>query len=198
MSSQTVLARSREETAAEDEPSRYLQYLPAIYSEDEFMGRFLKIFESVLAPVEQTVDQIPLYFDPKLAPEQLLPWLAFWLGLVLDEDWPAARRRRLVSQAAELYQWRGTRRGLETYLEIYTGVRPTITEHFGGIRLGEESRLGSNTILGDGRAHCFTVTLLVEGSSTVDEEKVRAIIEAEKPAHTAYDLEIVAREDGTS
>ena len=171
MSSRTLQGQPGKVTHADNGPSRYLQYLPAIYSEDEFMGRFLKIFESILTPVEQTVGQIPLYFDPKLAPEEFLPWLAFWLDLVLDREWPVAKRRRLISYATQLYQWRGTRRGLETYIEIYTGVRPVITEHHGGIILGEESRLGMNTILGDGRAHCFTVTLKVEDSSTINQEK---------------------------
>jgi phage tail-like protein len=198
MSSRTLKVGTGEVNSTENEPSRYLQYLPAIYSENEFMGRFLKIFEDVLTPVEQTINQIPLYFDPKLAPEEFLTWLAFWLDLVLDQEWPAARRRRLIRHATELYQWRGTRRGLERYLEIYAGVCPIITEHFGGIQLGEESRLGVNTILGDGRAHCFTVRLELEESLAVDEEKVRAIIEAEKPAHAAYELEIVSQENSTS
>ncbi|HEY90941.1 MAG TPA: hypothetical protein G4O07_03820 [Dehalococcoidia bacterium] len=194
MSSRTLQGQPGEVTDAGNEPSRYLQYLPAIYSENEFMGRFLKIFESILTPVEQTIGQIPLYFDPKLAPEEFLPWLAFWLDLVLDQEWPAAKRRLLIRRATELYQWRGTRRGLETYLEIYAGVRPVITEHYGGISLGEESRLGMNTIMGDGRAHCFTVTLNIKDSPAVNEEKVRAIIEAEKPAHTVYELQIITPE----
>lgn len=197
MATDTLLEEERK-TSADSEPSNYLKYLPALFSEDEFLGRFLKIFESILTPIEKVIDLIHLYFDPRMAPEGLLPWLASWVDLVLDEGWPLEKRRQLVRMAVELYQLRGTRRGLSEYLRIYTGVQPTIVEHFGGITLGEQTRLGWNTILGEGEDHCFTVTLELEEPLTVDLEKVIAIIEAEKPAHAAYDLNVLSRENEES
>lgn len=197
MATDTLMERTADETAPE-EPSTYLKYLPGIYREHEFMGRFLRIFESILSPIEGVIDHVEDYFDPKMAPGQLLPWLASWVDLVLDEGWPLEKRRQLIGSAVELYQLRGTRRGLSEYLRIYTGVEPTIVEHFGGIKLGEHSQLGWSTILGDGRDHCFTVTLDVDDVSAVDVDKVVAIIEAEKPAHAGYDLRIVGREDRES
>ena len=175
------------------EHSKYLEYLPALYSEDEFMGRFLKIFENILTPIDQMIGHVELYFDPKLAPEVFLPWLAAWVDMALDDEWPVERRRHLIGSVVALYQWRGTRRGLIEYLSIYTGAEPAITEHLAGFKLGEASRLGWNTILGDGHDHSFTVTLEWDEDSSVDLDRVRAIIESEKPAHTAYDLRIVNR-----
>lgn len=177
-------------------PSSYLKYLPAIYSEDEFIGRFLNIFENILTPIGQTIDQGHLYLDPMVAPEALLPWLASWVNLVLDEQWPIERRRQLIGAAVELYQLRGTPRGLSRYLEIYIGTRPTIVEHHGGIRLGAASELGYNTVLGEGMDHCFTVIIELESSSSTNVKKVRDIIEAEKPTHAAYRLEIVKKGEG--
>ncbi|RLC93519.1 MAG: hypothetical protein DRI39_05445 [Chloroflexi bacterium] len=194
MTTETWLTEAEEKRALDTEPSKYLKYLPGLYQEDEFMGRFLKIFEDILTPIERLIGQVHLYFDPKLAPDGLLPWLASWVDLVLDEEWAVEKRRRLIGSAVELYQWRGTRRGLKEYLEIYTGVEPEITEHLGGFRLGEQSNLGWNTILGEGQDHCFTVTLEMDDPSAVDLDKVRAIIEAEKPAHAAYNLKVVRRE----
>jgi len=176
-------------------PSKYLGYLPAIYSEDDFMGRFLKIFEDTLTPIENTIDHLDLYFDSQMAPEGFLPWLASWVDLALDEEWPLEKQRELIGSAVELYQWRGTRRGLREYLRIYTGVEPIIVEHFGGIRLGEHSKLGWNTILGDGLDHSFTVTIEVDDPSAIDVEKVKSIIEEEKPAHVGYFLEITKPKD---
>ena len=43
---------------------RYIEHLPAIYQQDEFVGRFLRIFEDVLSPVEQVLENIHLYFEP--------------------------------------------------------------------------------------------------------------------------------------
>ena len=174
------------------DPSRLLDHLPAIYHDDDFMGRFLRIFEDILGPIEHMIDNMNLHFDPMMAPDQFLPWLASWVDLALDQRWPVDKRRELIRSAVQLYQWRGTRRGLREYLRIYTGGDPVITEHFGGIRLGEESRLGWNTVMGDGLDHCITVTLEVEDPSLIDADRVKAIIEVEKPAHVAYRLNIVS------
>ena len=187
-----TLVEDESKTALDSEPSKYLRYLPALFSEDEFMGRFLKIFEGILAPIEQVIDHIDLYFDPKTVPEGLLHWLASWLDLVLDESWPVEKRRQLIGSAVGLYRLRGTRLGLSEYLRIYTGVQPVITEHYGGMRLGERTRLGWNTMLGDGQDHCFTVTLELADPSAVDLQRVISIVEAEKPAHAAYQLNIVS------
>jgi phage tail-like protein len=171
--------------------SSYLEYLPALYRDDEIMGQFLLIFESVLKPIEHTVDNLPLYFDPQMIPEPLLPWLASWVDLALDSSWPIERRRELVKSAAELYGWRGTKRGLAEFLRIYTGSVPEISEYIPGMRLEQETKLGVNTQLGSsGEGHHFTVTLELDGNGEIDISKVRAIIEAQKPAHTVYTLQI--------
>lgn len=183
---------------------RYLQHLPAVYQRDELLGRFLMLFESFWAPVERQIDYLSLYFDPRMAPPEFLPWLASWLDLVLDERWPEERRRMLVRSAACLYRKRGTRRGLEEYLEIYTGRTPKIVEHRAhNLRLGPESRLGPGIALGKANVpHTFTVILRLPPISLSEGEqererlelerrhKIEAIIEAEKPAHTAYTLRL--------
>ena len=173
--------------------SSYLKYLPALYSESEFMGRFLLIFESILGPLEEMVDNMACYFDPRLCPEEFLPWLGSWMGLEIDESWPLERRRELVGSANLLFRWRGTRRGLREFLRLYTGVEPQITEDFGGIGLDGGYELGHNTVLGGGNRHVFTVTFEVEDPNIINADKVRQIIENEKPAHTGYILRIVQR-----
>lgn len=171
--------------------SSYLEYLPALYRDDEFMGQFLLIFESILKPIENTIDSLPWYFDPLVIPEPLLPWLASWLDLTLDPTWPLERRRELVKMAAELYRWRGTRRGLAEYLRIYTGRMPEISEFIQGMSLDQETRLGIDTRLGSsGTGNHFTVTLKLDGRDEINVDTVKAIIEAQKPAQAAYTLQI--------
>jgi phage tail-like protein len=172
-------------------PSRLLEYLPASYRDDPLMGKFLLIFESILNPIENTVDNMALYFDPGLTPEDLLPWLASWVGLALDPSWPLERRRELVQNAAELYRWRGTRRGLSEYLRIYTGAVPEIIEYVPGMILDEKTQLGVNTVLGSsGTGHHFSVIIESTGARNIDSKVVRQIIESQKPAYTVYTLEI--------
>ena len=155
------------------------------------MQQFILIFESILGPIENTVDSIPFYFDPQMIPEQLLPWLANWVGLTLDETWPIERRRELLKYAVELYRWRGTKRGLTRYLQIYTGATPEITEYIPGMRLESETRLGVDTRLGSsGTGHHFTVALELDDGAKINRDKIREIIEAQKPAHAAYTLQI--------
>jgi phage tail-like protein len=172
-------------------PSRLLDYLPASFRDDPLMARFLMIFESILNPIENTVDNLALYFDPRLTPESILPWLASWLGLTLDPSWPVESRRELVRNAAELYRWRGTRRGLSEYLRIYTGVIPEIQEYVPGMILDEKTQLGINTVLGSsGTGHYFTVIISSTGERNIDPRVVREIIDSQKPAYTVYSLEI--------
>ena len=149
--------------------SSYLEYLPGLYRDDDFMGQFLLIFESIFNPIENTVDNIPLYFDPRMTPEPMLSWLASWLNLTLDPTWPVEKRRQLVKSASELYRWRGTKRGLTEYLKIYTGNVPEISEYIPGMSLDQETKLGINTQLGSsGEGHHFTVILELDEDSELN------------------------------
>lgn len=151
--------------------SRYLQYLPPIYHEHPFLGRFLLAFEGVMAPIEQTVDNFDLFLDPRTVPVFFLNQLAAWLDMTLDENWPVEKRRAVVAEAGELYRRRGTRWSLGRFLEIYTGVTPQIDEP-------------------EGKPHHFRVVLRVPPGNSVDPATVERIIRANKPAHTTYSLEI--------
>jgi phage tail-like protein len=183
--------------------ARSLRHVPALYQEDDLMGRFLMLFESFWTPIDQQIDSLSYYFDPRFTPPELLPWLASWINLVLDERWPEHKRRRLLCSAVPLYRKRGTRHGLAEYLEIYTGQRPRIVEHRAhNLCLGPKARLGPGIALGTvNMPHTFTVILRLPPVSSSEEEerarlelerqhKIEAIIEAEKPAHTAYNLRL--------
>jgi hypothetical protein len=109
----------------------------------------------------------------------------------LDPAWPLERRRELVAKAAELYRWRGTRRGLTEYLRIYTGRQPNIIEYIPGMILDQKTLLGENTVLGSsGSGHHFTVIVEAPENENIDPRTVRNIIDSQKPAHTQYTLKI--------
>jgi phage tail-like protein len=202
------LAGGEEVTIVVAAKSRYLKYLPAFYEEDELMGRFLMLFESFWEPINGRVNQMAYYFDPKYAPADLLPWLASWIGLNLDERWPADRRRLMLSSAVTLFRRRGTKRGLQDYLEVFTGQKPQIIEHgANNFRIGRDARLGPSIALGTGnRPHTFQVILKLPpiADAPNEEERARreeqrrrmivAIIDSEKPAHTDYALQLEVAE----
>jgi phage tail-like protein len=169
----------------------FLEYLPSLYRDDKNMEQFLHIFEDIINPIENSVDNLELYFDPLLTPEPVLSWLASWLGLVLDENLPLERRRKLVGSAAELYRWRGTKKGLSEYLSIYTGYTPEISESVAGMRLDRDTRLGINTVLGSsGKGSQFQVSLKLEDNTQISLNTIKSIIDAEKPAHAVYTLQV--------
>jgi phage tail-like protein len=167
-----------------------MQYLPTLYQGDEFLGRFLRIFEDVLSPIEGMIDTVADALDPRLAPEEFLPWLASWLGVELDENWPVEQRRELMTRAATLYRWRGTRRGLREHVRIYARRPPLIVENFTGMRLGQDAALGMNTRLGTYQPDCVYVTVVADRPETLDERALQRIVEASKPAHVGYLLEV--------
>jgi phage tail-like protein len=128
---------------SDETKSSYLKYLPGMY-DDDFLGRFLLPFEGVFKGFEDLLAGIDQLFGPVLTDPDLLPWLATWVALVLDEEWDEAKRRRLIAEAVDLYRWRGTVRGLQRYLEIYTGLVPEIREFRwpGGMQIGVASQIG--------------------------------------------------------
>ncbi|PWV97705.1 phage tail P2-like protein [Hoeflea marina] len=77
------------------------------------------VFEQALFAA--TFDELPVPFtetmDPATAPAAMLPFLAAHESVDLwFEDWPLARKRQMVSEAAELASLKGTRAGLRRYL----------------------------------------------------------------------------------
>lgn len=185
----------------------FLEMLPGIYQEamDElrrdsddaayppFFERFLLGFEDAYEPLRQTMAHLDSLFGPYSTPPDFLAWLAAWVCMPLNENWPEMKRRRLVREAVELWRWRGTKRGLSRYLHIYTGVVPEIDDQpVAGMRLGPETKLG-DTKLGDIPPHTFVVNIAVPDLESINEEIVHDIISYEKPAHAAYALRIVRK-----
>ncbi|MBD1847228.1 phage tail protein [Cyanobacteria bacterium FACHB-63] len=180
--------------------SLYLDFLPALYREVDFIGRFMKIFEQGFEPIVQSLDAMWAHLDPLTAPEALLPFLAHWVGWKIEPGISVDRQRRLIRQAVELYRWRGTRRGLRLYLHWYTGLpidehlpdefekHISITEPFGGAFIVGDTTLAETAVLGGGQPYHFCVRLRADQS--LDEALIRRIIEQEKPAFCTYDLAI--------
>ena len=231
----------------------YLDHLPAIYRGktpcDNFLLRFLSLFETFFDEVESNIDLLSLLFDPSASPKEYLPWLAAWLALPLDEDWSEEEQRRAIAYAFERYGRRGTLEGLRESLRINAGVDALIEEpiqtaawwslpgvsgdcgcenpdksdgetvwagseasilgvttmlapvHAQGAVLGSTATLDASNLITDEEfgtplfedtAHQFSV-LVYRGQLKCEEDasEMRAVIELEKPAHTAYHLCVI-------
>ncbi|HZS40018.1 MAG TPA: phage tail protein [Polyangia bacterium] len=173
--------------------SQYLQYLPASFQEDPFLGQFLLAFERVLTGVllddnprpttsppelglEQIYDGVARQFDPNTADPGFLPWLAGWVATSLRQDWDDALRRRFISNIASLYRRRGTLGYLRDLLRVYLNDNKTVVVDDSG-----------------DRPYYFEVSFSVSADPTEVarvSKLAQAIIEQEKPAHTYYRLTI--------
>ena len=192
-------------------PSRLLDYLPAIYQTDPFIGEFLLAFEKVLLGreddvafcykdgtlvgrdrleeqpdicyqgLEQTIAQLATLFDPQNTPEEFLSWLAGWTALSLRSDLQLQSQRDFIAKIVQRYRFRGTKANLQELLKILLIVAPEV----------EETDL----------PHFFEVNVQLPPLSTPEELRelgrqidiARSIIELEKPAHTDYQINPVVR-----
>lgn len=135
--------------------SSYLQYLPAVYQEDDqsrvFLDRFLRIFQSTFDGMDQTLDNLWTRFDPMSVPGSWFNWLASWLAFPINPLWSDSQRRSTLKSAGQIYRLRGTPSGVQQLIKQYSGVDARLIEHF---RLRQLIILpdlpSSNTALGSG------------------------------------------------
>lgn len=190
------------------EPLDLIRLLPAPFQQTvapdggdaagpSWLALFLQAFQRVLAELEGEIDDVHGTFDPDRTRADFLEWLGGWVALSFRADLDEARRREFIRRAVTLYRRRGTRRGLEEILEVHTGLPESdveVNELTSSFQLGVSSRIGADTLFAGGAPHFFRVRLRVP---TAEPERVRwyrevatAVIEAEKPAHTRYVLDL--------
>jgi phage tail-like protein len=137
-----------------------LRRLPKTFSRDpavaSFLRRYLAFLEGAVEELLDRAESRDVLLDPDSTPEELLAWLASFLGLVLDERWPVPAVRELLDEAGGLLRCRGTKSTLERFVELYLGVDDvTILEHWrlrglgGALVRDEPSALEAGTVVGE-------------------------------------------------
>ncbi|MCB0168683.1 MAG: hypothetical protein KDI79_30935 [Anaerolineae bacterium] len=129
--------------------SKYVDYLPTVLWSQErdpsqLLGRSLRIFEKILTGIsdgvspypdedvyislEEIIDDLPNLFHPWRTPAPYLPWLASWVALTLRQNWSEYQKRKLIADIVTIYQQRGLKTSLQTFLDIYavSQVKPRI------------------------------------------------------------------------
>jgi phage tail-like protein len=177
---------------------KLLDYLPAIYQEDETLGDFLIAFEKILLGNQDSTHDLPGanepiahpglekqiagikdLFNPDKAPDDFLPWLASWVAFSLRADIDPDKQRKFIANMPDLYRWRGTKKNLIRLFKIFTGRETVFYD-----------------LPDDSQPHFFKISInlteLVRNKkqSEVDRQIsiAHALIRLEKPAHTRYEL----------
>ena len=198
-----------------------LKRLPEVYSREpeatDFLRRYLAPFDGLLGTLAGRAALRSVLLHPCATPKELLPWLAGFLGLVLDERWPERTKRNAIAEAVPLFRRRGTVGGLGRFIELYTRVPVIIIEHFklqgvGGALVGEAGEPFSSSVIGGGLrvggtlgsaartplegtpadvidAHAHRFTVIVPAALTEEQlEVVAHIVEVHQPAHTVFQI----------
>lgn len=169
-----------------DTPYPLGELLPAMYQEDGLAQRLCEGLDEVLAPIIATLDCLDAYLDPDLTPLDFLDWLAGWVGVSLDQNWPETRRRALVAQAGELYRWQGTVRGIAEHVALYAGVVPEVTDSGGAVW----SMAPGAPFPGRPEPE-VVVRVMTDNPDGVDLTHLDAIVTAAKPVHVRHRVEVV-------
>ena len=171
-----------------ESPHPLIDSLPGLFQDDGFTQRFVSAFDAALAPIFVTLDNLPWYFDPWLAPDDFLEWLASWFGMVLDETWSTDRRRALVAKAYDFYRMRGTASGLKAQVETLTG---------GTVELHETGGVSTSTTAGSALPgspnFAVLVRVTVDDPASINLNRLDKLVAAAKPAHVTHKVELVKR-----
>ncbi len=159
-----------------------LQQLPVAMVEDDFLGRFLMIFQTIADTELHQIDTLGHLFDPAVAPDGMVRAMATWVGIDwVDSSLPDLLQRDLVRGYSSIVRWRGTRRGLRLLLELVSG--------------GPASVLDSGGVYAEGEAPAADpfVVLRVEQLGWATEDDLLRIVRTELPAHVVFELHVGSR-----
>lgn len=159
--------------------------LPSLLREDPFAQRFCAGLDEVLAPIISTLDSMPAYLDPATVPDDMLGWLAGWMGLALDDHQSAELQRKWVKVGVELLQRRGTVAGIESAVAALFGASPEIVES-GGASWSVEA---GSELPGSPQPELL-VRLQVDDPATFDVRRLDALITIIKPVHVPHRVEV--------
>jgi phage tail-like protein len=167
-------------------PFPLTQTLPGVLQDEDLVRRLCAALDEVLAPVITTLDCLPAYLDPALAPEDVLDWLAGWVGVELPHAMEPALRRRLVSSAADLHRRRGTPAGVRAAVAAWFGVEPELIESGAATWFA-----GSGAALPGEPVPSVLVRLRVPDPAAVDVEQLAAVVAGAAPAHVRTSVEVL-------
>ena len=166
-------------TTVRRSPDWLIDQLPVAMVQEDFFRRFVSIFQDVGTSYLEHADGIPHLVQVDVTPAPMLPWLGSWVGVdVVDPELDEVRQRRLVATACRALAWRGTRVGLQAWLEVITDAPVTIEDPGGVFRKGGAPMQAP--IL---RVH-------TAGTGWMTEREFTKVVLAEIPVHLSLELYI--------
>lgn len=164
-------------------PDWLVAQLPMGMLDDDFFVRYVSLFQDVATSLMEDADNIPNVVDVTVAPLEVVRWLGSWIGVTsIDSSLPDALQRRLVREGGQMLAWRGTRQGLQRWLEVVTGGPAEVTESGRIVRDGEA----------DGEAPW--VRMHVGSTGWLSSEDFVELVADELPANVRFELYVGDRQ----
>jgi phage tail-like protein len=161
--------------------------LPGIYQGEAVVEAFCAALDEVLAPVVLTLDSMPAYFDAQTTPQDVLAWLAGWLGISVDNSAPIAEQRALVRDGAEALRWRGTAKGLRQAIRLETGLDADIVD----TGAADWSSTPGTPLPGEAGRRVI-VRIIAAEPDMIDVGFLNKVVASNVPAAVSYGIEVVA------
>jgi phage tail-like protein len=153
---------------------------------------FYPLPEQTTAGIPATGEGTPGLPSGNGTPGEFLEWLSSWVGLVFKEDWKEDKKRKVLANIIPIYRMRGTKTGLEVFLNFYTDGGVTINDDLGLFQVGVSSTVGVSTAFD--LVHYFIVEIKLseteQGLEALERKKrvIKTIVDREKPVHVRYSL----------
>jgi phage tail-like protein len=165
------------QTRPQRSPTWMLDQLPVSMLDHDFFTRFVSIFQQLGTSLLEDADNIEHVASSAVAPSPMLPYLASWIGVeTIDDSQPESLQRRIVAGAAKTLTWRGTARGLRSYLELIS-EGPADVEEGGGIWRA-----------GDAPEDTAWVVMRVRSTGLLELTDFIDVVRDEVPAHVRAEL----------
>ena len=167
-------------------PLPLIDTMPSVYRGDPLAQQLCAAFDDVLAPIFGTLDCLPAYLDPKTAPEDMLDWLAGWIGLTIGAHETATRKRELITAGASILPWRGTVRSVhEAVVAAFNRETEVIEAGAATCSTEPDSEPGGQPV------PTLVVRVFTDDADDIDRRSLDAIVEAAKPAHIPHRVEVI-------
>jgi phage tail-like protein len=168
------------------------QMLPKHNRRDDLTGdlkRFIACLQEVTELLLADVDRWSDIFDLERASEGFVDLILRDLGNPFPFELDSMSKRRLASVLVEMYQQKGTARGIQNAVRFFLGIDISAITPFNAdtLFLGE-SELGVDWVLGPSdrfARYAFNVEV-ARILAARERQQLRAIVEYLKPAHTHF------------
>jgi phage tail P2-like protein len=144
-------------------------------------------YELALEGATQRIDLVPLMgrvvWNPQTCPSNLLPWLAWSLGVnEWDSNWPDATKRAVIANSAALHKIKGTPQSIINALSAAGFPGATIVEKVNVWKLDGSRLMNGLDYFGDPTKWAWYRISLPMAISNSQAQQVERILAATAPA----------------